>query len=115
MPINDDVSIHFLVGPSFFTLHQDTIDSVSIAEVGSPFTSVNATSALAERSDKSTGFNVGIDVSYMAIERASLKLGGGLFIRYSGASADVGLLRNEHVVDSDVGGLQVGFGARVRF
>ena len=115
MPINDDLSIHFLVGPSFFSLHQDTIDAVSITEVGSPFTSVNATSAVAERTDSSTGFNIGVDISYIAIESGPLKVGAGLFIRYSGASADVGLLRNEHVVDSDVGGLQIGFGGRIRF
>ena len=36
-----------------------------------------------------------------------------MFVRYSGASADVLVLEN--TVDSDVGGLQVGFGVRTRF
>jgi hypothetical protein len=36
-----------------------------------------------------------------------------MFLRYSAATARIRILENE--VDSDLGGLQIGFGARLRF
>jgi hypothetical protein len=66
-----------------------------------------------EREDSPVGFNIGADVAYNLYTRDRIKVGAGLFLRYAGASADVVVL--DDVVDSDVGGLQVGFGVRTRF
>ena len=111
--LSDKVNVHVMLGPSFFKLRQDVVVSVTPVEAGPPFTSVSGNPTVAEREDSSTGFNIGVDVGYTFYQTTNLKAGAGMFIRYSGASADVLLLSN--TVDSDVGGLQVGFGGRLRF
>jgi hypothetical protein len=113
VPLSDRLSVHVTVGPSFFRVKQDVVSDVTFAEVGFPFTSVNATPVVTERSDSAVGGHIGVDVAFKAYETPDMKLGGGMFIRYSGASAKITVLEN--TVDSDVGGLQIGFGARVRF
>jgi hypothetical protein len=42
-----------------------------------------------------------------------MRIGAGGFLRYTSAEADVLMLANE--VSTKVGGMQFGFGARVRF
>jgi hypothetical protein len=113
VPLTDRIDVHVTFGPSFFTLRQDVVADITPLESGN-FETVDGTPVIVEREDSPVGFNIGADVSYTVYTRDRLKLGGGMFIRYAGASGDVQLL-DEDVVDSDVGGLQVGFGARVRF
>jgi hypothetical protein len=60
-----------------------------------------------------TGYNVGADLTYMLWQNDSVRLGAGGFVRYTGATTDVRLLAND--VETKVGGIQFGFGARVRF
>lgn len=111
--LNEQVSVHVFVGPSFFRLKQEVVSDVTFSEQGFPFTTVSATPVIEERSDSAAGANIGADVSYKFYETPSVKLGAGMFLRYAGASGKVRVLANE--LDSDVGGLQIGFGARVRF
>ena len=111
--INDRLDVHLFIGPSFFNLKQEVVSDVSITEQAFPFTNVNADAAVTEREDSATGANVGADVSYKVYETANMILRAGMFLRYTGASGKVTVLASER--DSDVGGLQVGFGARVRF
>ena len=111
--LSDRVSAHLMLGPSFFKLRQNVVSDVSFSEVGGNFTSVNVTPVVTERVDTPTGFNVGVDLGFQLYETSGINLGAGLLIRYAAASADVPLLQNR--VDSDVGGVQVGIGARVRF
>jgi len=113
VPLNERLSVHVTAGPSFFRLRQDVVTDVTFTEAGFPFTNVNPAPVVSERSDSAVGANIGVDVAYQLYETTNLKLGGGMFLRYSGASAKVTVLQN--TVDSDVGGLQIGFGARVRF
>jgi hypothetical protein len=114
LPLSDKMDVHVFFGPSFFRVKQDVVSDVNFNEVGAPFTSVNATPVVAERSDSATGVNVGADVSYMLYDNgAGMKVGAGMFVRYSGASGKIVVMQSE--IDSDVGGLQIGFGARVRF
>jgi hypothetical protein len=114
LPITERLSVHAFFGPSFFSLSQETVADVNLQELGGSFDTVNATPAIVEREDSPIGVNVGVDVSFIAYTRENLKLGGGMFIRWAGASADIELLDTD-VIDSDLGGLQVGFGARIRF
>jgi hypothetical protein len=112
--VNDRLSAHLMLGPSFFTVKQEVVSAVEILPEGSfPFDVPNVGVQTAERKDSPTGFNVGVDISYKIYEVSRIKLGGGMFLRYSGASSDITLISN--TVDSDLGGLQIGFGARVRF
>jgi hypothetical protein len=78
-----------------------------------PYTTVVANPVIENRSDSAAGINIGADVTYKLWERDTYKIGGGMFLRYSAATARIRILENE--VDSDLGGLQIGFGARLRF
>jgi hypothetical protein len=111
--LNEDLSVHATAGPSFFRLKQEVLSDVAFTETGFPFSSVNTSAVVAERSDSVVGVNAGIDVSYRFYESDAYNIGAGVFLRYAGASARITVIENE--VDTDVGGLQFGFGARVRF
>ncbi|HUE87156.1 MAG TPA: outer membrane beta-barrel protein [Vicinamibacterales bacterium] len=112
IPLTEDVSVHVTVGPSFFRLTQDVVGDLTFSE-SSPFTTVSTAPVIENRSDSAAGVNIGADVTYKVWESDAYTVGGGMFLRYSGATARIRVLDNE--VDSDVGGLQIGFGARVRF
>lgn len=113
LPVTDRISVHLTLGPSFFRLKQEVVSDVTITEQGFPFTNVNLDPVVTERSDSAVGGNIGVDIGYQLYDTDAYRLGAGMFIRYAGASAKVGLFENE--VDSDVGGLQIGFGGRLKF
>ena len=113
IPLNEDLSVHVTAGPSFFRLKQEVLADVAFTEVGAPFSAVNTSAVVAERSDSVVGVNAGVDVAYRFYESDAYNIGGGVFLRYAGGSARITVLENN--VDTDVGGLQFGFGARVRF
>lgn len=112
IPVNEALSVHVTVGPSFFRLKQDVLADVSFTEQA-PFNTVNVSGVTAERTDSATGVNAGVDVSYILSESDAYKIGAGAFLRYAGASARITVIEND--VDTDVGGLQFGLGLRVRF
>jgi hypothetical protein len=112
LPLTDAISVHLTAGPSFFNLSQDVVGGLTFTEV-SPFTTVGLNPVIENRSDSATGLNIGADVTYKMWESDTYNIGGGMFLRYTAATARIRILENE--VDSDLGGLQIGFGARVRF
>ena len=112
MVLSDDLSVHVTAGPSFYRLAQEVIGDLAFAEAA-PYTTVSASPVIEERSDSAAGINIGADVTYKLWESDAYKVGGGMFLRYSAATARIRILEND--VDSDLGGLQIGFGARVRF
>ena len=111
---NEKLSVHVFGGPSFFRLTQDVVADLSFTEQPPAFTSVTATPIFGEQKKSVTGANIGGDVTYLFYDNGSVKLGGGAFLRYSGATAAVPILGTA-AIESDLGGLQIGFGARVRF
>ena len=113
IPLSDVLSVHVTAGPSFFSLKQDVLSDLTFTETGPPFTTVNTTPVITERSDSPVGINAGVDITYQFYNSGDYKIGGGAFLRYAGASARIPVMENE--VDTDVGGLQIGFGARIRF
>jgi hypothetical protein len=114
IPVSDKLTVHVFAGPSFFRLTQDVVSDVTFTEQPPAFTSVTATAVVSERGESSTGGHIGADVSYMLYDNGTVKLGGGGFLRYSGATAGVPVLGTDEI-ESDLGGLQIGFGVRVRF
>ena len=114
IPLNNNLSVHVYAGPSFFRLSQDVVSDVTFVEQPPAFTSVSATAVFSEQKKSVTGAHFGGDVSYILYENASVKLGGGAFLRWAGATAGVPILGTTEI-ESDLGGLQIGFGARVRF
>ncbi len=113
LPFGDKLDVLVSGGPSFFRLQQDVVGDVTVAEQGAPFTQVvvNATRALRKKSV--VGYNVGADAAYMVWQNDSVRIGGGFFVRYALAKAEVLLLQTDR--PTDVGGLQFGFGGRIRF
>ena len=114
IPLNEKLTVHVYAGPSFFHLSQEVVSDVSFTEQPPAFTTVTATPVITEQEKSVTGGHFGGDVSYIFFQNPAVKLGGGAFLRWSGATAGVPVLGTT-LIESDLGGLQLGFGARVRF
>jgi len=112
VPINSKVDVLVTGGPSFFRLEQDVVSDVSVAETGN-FTTVVAQPTISTQSRSVTGYNAGVDASYLLWQNDNVRLGAGGFMRFTGATTDVFMLTNN--VETKVGGLQFGFGGRIRF
>ena len=113
MPFSDKFDVMVYGGPSFFRLTQEVISSVVPNESGATASTIGSTITTAERKKSQTGYNVGADATYIAWSNDSVRLGVGGFVRFSQASVDVDLLSTSQ--PTDVGGVQFGFGARLRF
>jgi len=113
VPVGAKIDVLVSGGPSFFRLSQDVVSDVTIAERGGAFTEVVVSPTVVTQERSATGFNVGADVTYIFWQNDSVRLGGGGFIRYTAAETDVRLLVSDF--DTTVGGIQFGFGARIRF
>ena len=100
-------------GPSFFRLQQEAVIKVDIAEKGSPYTELVIDPTIETRKKSVTGFNAGADFSYLFWQNDSVRLGGGVFVRYTAADTTVPMLATEQ--PTTVGGVQFGFGGRIRF
>lgn len=116
IPINEKFDVLVSGGPSFFRLEQDSIepfDASDVREGSSPFTSVTLDVDQTTQKKSLAGFNVGVDATYIFWSNDDIRIGGGGFVRFTQASGDVQLLSTEQ--STDVGGVQFGFGARIRF
>lgn len=98
-----DVSVG--IGPTFFSVSQDLIDTVTVTE---PTPSI--TPVVAKLSDSPVGINVGADVTYLFTKM----LGAGVLLRYASATADF-TPSSGSTVSLDAGGFQIAGGLRVRF
>ena len=113
VPIGAKFDVLVSGGPSFFRLEQDAVNDVEIGERGSPFTEVVARPTIETRKKSLTGYNVGADATYIIWSNDDVRFGAGGFIRFTQASGNVLMLVTEQ--STDVGGIQFGFGARIRF
>lgn len=98
-----DISVG--VGPTFFSVKQDLIDSVTVAEPTPAVTPV-----VAKLSDSPVGLNVGADVTYLFTKM----IGAGVLLRYATGSADFATASGSSI-SLDAGGFQFAGGLRVRF
>lgn len=100
-----------VVGPSFISISQDLVSSVTPVESAAPFSTVSIGSvALNSASKWATGINAGVDLVYLVTP----KIGAGVILRYVGASADLDT-GSGTIVNVDAGGTQVAAGVRYRF
>lgn len=113
IPINEKLDILLSAGPSFFRLEQDVVSSVEFGEQGSPFTTVVVDADVRTEKKSLTGYNVGADVSYIIWSNDDLRIGAGGFVRFTQATGDIQMMTTTQ--STDVGGVQFGFGARLRF
>jgi len=114
VPIGAKFDVMVFGGPSFFRITQDAVSEVTITEPGGAFTSVTAAPQITERAKSVTGYNVGLDATYIVWSNDSIRLGAGGFVRFTQAKAEIEMLSGA-AVPTDVGGVQFGFGGRLRF
>ncbi|MEO5820623.1 MAG: hypothetical protein ABIT71_08960 [Vicinamibacteraceae bacterium] len=92
-------------GPSFFTVKQSVVTAVQFREDYPYDEATFAGATVASEEEKTTGFNVGVDVGYYFTRNVGV---GGL-VRFSSAATTFSL------GDVDAGGALVGGGVRLRF
>jgi hypothetical protein len=102
VPVTDRIDVSLSVGPSFISVRQDIVSTSVVPNTQT----LSVTSA--ERTATAKGANVGVDVNYLIGNR--YLYGGGIFMRYAGGSVDL-----PEASGLNVGGFQIGAGARVRF
>ena len=113
VPINEKFDVLVFGGPSFFRLEQDVITDIDIGERGQPFTEVVIDADIETQKKSLTGYNVGVDATYIVWSNDSVRFGAGGFVRFTQSSGDVQLMTTSQ--STDVGGVQFGFGGRIRF
>lgn len=114
VPIGGKFDIMLFGGPSFFRLAQDTVSEVTFVEQGGAFTTVAAREERTTRKKSQTGYNAGLDATYIVWSNDSVRVGAGGFVRFTQADIDVEMLSGAGV-PTKAGGVQFGFGARLRF
>ena len=98
-----DISVG--IGPTFFSVKQELIDTVTVTEPTPTISPV-----VAEASDSPVGVNFGADATYMVTK----SMGVGVLLRYATGSADLATPSGSSV-SLDAGGFQFAGGLRVRF
>lgn len=113
MPFGDKLDVMVFGGPSFFRVEQETVSDVLFVEEGGTFATVGARETIISRKKSQTGYNVGADVTYIVWSNDSIRLGAGGFVRFTQADMDIEMLSSSQ--PTKAGGVQFGFGARLRF
>ena len=109
MPITQKIVVSVAGGPSFFSVNQGLLSSVTVGQETAPFSAVSVLPSATEASESVVGGNVGVDVRYMFTEQ----LGAGVFVRWAGGSVDLPASGGAQSID--VGGVQSGGGLRLSF
>jgi len=102
IPVANKIDVGIFLGPTIFSVKQDTIPSLTITEPGP-----TVTTAVASASKTAVGFNIGVDAQYMLRK----KYGVGVVARYAGGSVSLPGASQK----LNVGGFQIGAGGRLRF
>jgi opacity protein-like surface antigen len=111
IPLSEEIEVAVLVGPTFYNIKQEFVETVSVQEGAAPYTTVSISGVTqVEQSETAVAFTAGLDGTY----KLTPKFGIGAFFRYSGASADMPL-SGGGTVTVEAGGIQIGGGLRYRF
>jgi hypothetical protein len=111
IPVHPRLDVALSAGPSFIRVSRDVLRTIEVAETGPPFVAVGIDSAaVISREADTIGLNAGADVTWFLTRVAGI----GITTRYTRGYAPTTLFDGSPL-DLDVGGLQVGFGARLRF
>ena len=111
VPINEKFDVLVYGGPSFFRMEQDVVSDLTVGEGNN--NTVVAQPQITTRKKSENGYNVGADATYIVWQNDSVRLGAGGFVRFTRASTEIDMLTTPQ--PTDVGGMQFGFGARLRF
>jgi hypothetical protein len=111
IPLTDKFKVAAIVGPSFISVSQDLVNSITPVESTPPFATVTISGVAVESASKwTTGLNVGVDGLYSLT--STVGLGG--FARFISGSVDL-TTSSGTTVNIDAGGFQLGAGIRYRF
>ena len=116
LPINEKFDVMLFGGPSFFRLEQEGVEPFTVDDIregGPPFTSGGLDIDRVTHKKSLTGYNVGVDGTYIIWSNDDLRIGAGGFVRFTKASGNIQQLTGEQ--STEVGGVQFGFGGRIRF
>lgn len=113
VPLGAKMDVMVTGGPSFFRLEQEVVSNVTFGEQGGNFSTVVASPSESVRKQSKTGFNVGADATYIVWQNDSIRVGAGGFARFTKADMNIEMLTSSQ--PTQVGGMQFGFGARLRF
>lgn len=113
VPIRPNLDVMVFGGPSLYRMEQVVIRDITIGEAGAPFTQVVVQPRVETENKNPYGYNMGADVSYLMWQNDSVRLGAGFLIRFTKATDTVRLMVTDE--ETEVGGVQVAFGGRVRF
>jgi hypothetical protein len=110
LPVHPRLDVALSAGPSFFSVRQDIVRTIEVAETGPPFIAVAIGSVpVISREADTIGFNAGADVTWFLTPVAGI----GVTTRFSRGYAST-TLTDGSPLDLELGGLQIGFGARLR-
>ena len=111
LPLSERIGVAVFAGPSLVTVKQDVVTGIVLGAEEPPFArAAIASVASDERTDTAFGINLGADVAYFLTPA----IGFGMTIRFVRASVDLGP-EGSALHGLDAGGIQFGFGARLRF
>ena len=113
IPINEKLDVMAYGGPSFFRIEHDTLSRVVPVENSTNFSTVAADVDKITQKKSATGFNVGVDATYIVWQNDSVRLGAGGFLRFTQADFNIDMLGTPQ--STTAGGMQFGFGGRLRF
>lgn len=110
IPVDEQLDVALFAGPSFFTVKEDLVQSISFGE-SSDFSAVTLNEIQTQRVSKGgAGFNLGIEGAYMFTRR----VGANATIRFSHGKVDLPSAGGgESSVDA--GGFDLAAGIRFRF
>lgn len=112
VPVTVEFDVTLFAGPSFFTVKDDLIESVTPTEVGGDFSQVNLdTIGRSRQSNTAVGFNLGVDGRYMLMRN----VGVGGMLRYTRGQVDLTSPTGGEDFKLDTGGLEIAGGLRLRF
>ena len=113
VPIGAKFDVMIYGGPSFFRIEQDVVADIELGEQGGNFSTVVAQPSIITRKKSQTGYNVGADATYIVWQNDSIRVGAGGFVRFTQADFDIDMLSTAQ--PTTAGGVQFGFGGRLRF
>lgn len=113
VPVGAKFDVMVYGGPSFYRLTQEVISNATPNESSASGSTIGATITTAERKKSQTGYHAGADATYILWSNDSVRLGAGGFVRFTQADMDVEMLSSTQ--PTKAGGVQFGFGARLRF
>lgn len=102
------------LGPTFFSMKQDFVTDVNVAETVSPpgpYLNPTVTPITSTVSKSAVGFNLSADATYMVTKM----FGAGLLIRFTHANPSLDVPNTPQAIGVRAGGFQFGVGGRVRF